>query len=184
MDPNNGRDAFDDFETIMNELKTYGEEVVSKPTVVVGTKSDLIGADEKLAEFKKKLAAKYPGRFPVYAISNTTHQGVDELVDASFKELAKAPKPISEKIDAVKHVDYKFNPDDGFKITKIDDGRYVLESEKVDHLLEKSNLNYQDGIMRFARALRKMGVDEALRNFGVQDGDTVLIDDFELEFRE
>ncbi|BDR59241.1 GTPase ObgE [Xylocopilactobacillus apicola] len=185
LDPENGRDAFEDFEVIEAELKTYGEDVANKPTIVVGTKSDLPGAAEKLAQFKQSLTAKYGDRFTVYEISNQTHKGIDDLVAAMFNELSKVPRVVEEKNSALKHVDYKFTPEEeGFKITKLDEGRYELESEKVIKLLDRSNLDYYDGVMRFARSLRKMGVDEALRNFGVQDGDTVVIKDFELEFRD
>lgn len=184
MDPDNGRDAFTDFETIMQELESYGQDVASKPTIVVATKMDLFGADEKLKEFKEKLNEKYPSRFEIYSISNSTHEGVEELIEVTFSELAKVPKTVEQESDAVKHVDYNFEPDDDFQIKKIDDGRFVIESSKINRLLERSNLDYQDGIMRFARALRRMGVDESLRKFGVQDGDSVMIGDFELEFRE
>ena len=184
MDPDNGRDAFEDFETILQELKSYGEDVLNKPMIVVTTKTDLVGANEKLSQFKNKLKEKYSDKYQTFSISNITHDGVDQLIRNIFKELAKVPRTLNEKVEAVKHVNYQFKPEDDFEIKKLDNGRYEIVGEKVIRLMERSNLDYLDGVMRFARALRRMGVDEALRNFGVKDGDTILIKDFELEFKD
>ncbi len=184
MDPNNGRDAFSDFETIQNELKNYGEAVAKKPLIIVATKTDLPGAAEKLNNFKEKLAAQVGPKTSIYAISNFTHEGVDLLVKAVFEKINQIPKPMISNDTAKKHVDYSYQDEASIQIEKIAEHKYRVNSERVSRLLARSNLNYQDGIMRFARSLRNMGVDEALRDFGVKDGDLVMIDDFELEFKE
>lgn len=184
VDPNNGRDAFADFNTIQNELKSYGEEVANKPLIVVATKTDLPGAAEKLTEFKEKLATQVDRDIPVYGISNVTHEGVDTLVQAIFLKISQIPREAKSKLNGEKHVDYKFEVDEPLQIEQVAEHQFVVKSARVSRLLSRSNLAYQDGVMRFARALRKMGVDEALRNFGVKDGDSVMIDDFELEFKE
>lgn len=45
-----------------------------------------------------------------------------------------------------------------------------------------TNLDHQDGIMRLARKLKNLGVDDALRAKGAVDGDDVAIGDFSFEF--
>lgn len=45
-----------------------------------------------------------------------------------------------------------------------------------------TDLTHEESQLRFARQLRHMGVDEALRAKGIQDGDTVRIDKFVFEF--
>ena len=101
-----------------------------------------------------------------------------------FEKINQIPKPMISNETAKKHVDYSYQDEASIQIEKIAEHKYRVNSERVSRLLARSNLNYQDGIMRFARSLRNMGVDEALRDFGVKDGDLVMIDDFELEFKE
>lgn len=61
---------------------------------------------------------------------------------------------------------------------------YVVKGEKVERLLQMSNLTHNDGIMRFARQLRSFGIDDALREAGAKNGDDVFIGDFSFEFVE
>ena len=79
---------------------------------------------------------------------------------------------------------YHFAPDDKkeLKVQRLDEHTYQVLSPRVSELLQRSNLDYQDGIMRFARKLQRLGVDDALIQAGAQTGDTVVIDDFEFEF--
>ena len=43
-------------------------------------------------------------------------------------------------------------------------------------------MDHQDGIMRLARKLKKLGVDDELRAQGAEDGDDVYIGNFSFEF--
>ena len=45
-----------------------------------------------------------------------------------------------------------------------------------------TNFDRDEAVMKFARQLRGMGVDEALRARGAKDGDLVRIGKFEFEF--
>ena len=69
-----------------------------------------------------------------------------------------------------------------FTITRDDDGTWVLGGEKLTRLFKMSNLDHEDGQLRFARQLRHMGVDDALRAKGIQNGDLVRIEKFVFEF--
>ncbi|MNC83585.1 GTPase ObgE [compost metagenome] len=51
-------------------------------------------------------------------------------------------------------------------------------------MMRRFNFASEDTVLRFARTLRKMGVDQALRDRGAKDGDTVRIGKFEFEFSE
>ncbi|WP_288716218.1 Obg family GTPase CgtA, partial [uncultured Enterococcus sp.] len=59
---------------------------------------------------------------------------------------------------------------------------WVLSGEKLEKLFKMTNFDHDETVMRFARQLRSMGVDEALRARGAKDGDLVRIDKFEFEF--
>ena len=78
---------------------------------------------------------------------------------------------------------YGFAPDERpFEISRDDDASWVLSGEKLEKLFVMTNMERDESIMKFARQLRGMGVDEALRERGAKDGDIVRISNFEFEF--
>jgi GTP-binding protein len=79
---------------------------------------------------------------------------------------------------------YKAEKEETFKIGRDDDGAYVVKGEAVEKLFKMTDFNRDESVQRFARTLRGMGIDEALRSRGIEDGDIVRILDFEFEFVE
>ena len=78
---------------------------------------------------------------------------------------------------------YGFNEEEHpFEISRDDDASWVLSGEKLEKLFVMTNMERDESIMKFARQLRGMGVDEALRERGAKDGDIVRIGNFEFEF--
>ena len=53
---------------------------------------------------------------------------------------------------------------------------------KLEKLFKMTNFDRDESVMKFARQLRSMGVDEQLRAAGARDGDLVRIEKFEFEF--
>lgn len=183
MDPNNGRDPVADYRQICQELNNYDSKILQRPQIVVATKMDLTGSQQCLANFKQELGSEVAD---IYPISSVTHQGVHDLMRHTADVLAKLPPETTTKA-ATQESDekiYHFAPDDKkeLKVQRLDEHTYQVLSPRVSELLQRSNLDYQDGIMRFARKLQRLGVDDALIQAGVQTGDTVVIDDFEFEF--
>lgn len=183
MDPNNGRDPVDDYRQICQELNNYDSKILQRPQIIVATKMDLTGAQQCLANFKQELGSEIA---EIYPISSVTHQGVQDLMRHTADVLAQLPSKAPTKA-ATQESDkkiYHFAPDDKkeLKVQRLDEHTYQVLSPRVSELLQRSNLDYQDGIMRFARKLQRLGVDDALIQAGAQTGDTVVIDDFEFEF--
>lgn len=182
MDPNNGRDPVTDYQQIRQELQNYDPQILQRPQVIVATKMDLSGSKQRLTDFMKQLNLDAQD---VYQISSVTHQGVQELMRHTADLLAKLPDTQPQKqsdTEQKKLYRYQKNDADEIKVEKLDEHTYQVINAAVSRLLQRSNLNYQDGIMRFARKLQNLGVDEALMKAGAQTGDTVVIDDFEFEF--
>ncbi len=177
-----GRDPYEDFVTINEELKQYNLRLLDRPMIVAANKMDMPQAEENLQKFKEKA-----GDIPIYPISAYTRQGIRELLFAIADELEKAPEfPLLEEEEGkATGVKYKYEkPEEEFSITRDPDGAFVVRGEKVERLVRMTNFNYEQSIQRFARQLRGMGIDEALRARGARDGDTVRILDFEFEFIE
>ncbi|MFC4403982.1 GTPase ObgE [Gracilibacillus xinjiangensis] len=176
-----GRDPYDDFITINKELEQYDPTILERPQIIAANKMDLPEAEEQLAFFKEQLEEDYP----IFPISTVTREGIRDLLFAVANKLDEIPKnykPIEEKEDRVV---YRYEKQaKAFKITRDPDGAFVLSGEQIEKLLKMTDLTRDESIQRFSRQLRGMGVDEALRERGAEDGDTVRLLDFEFEFME
>ncbi|WP_025197254.1 GTPase ObgE [Streptococcus agalactiae] len=188
MSASEGRDPYDDYVSINNELETYNLRLMERPQIIVANKMDMPDSEENLAAFKEKLAANYdefddmPMIFP---ISSLAHQGLENLMDATAELLANTEEfLLYDETDMQEdEAYYGFNEDERpFEITRDDEATWVLYGDKLEKLFVMTNMERDESIMKFARQLRGMGVDEALRERGAKDGDIVRIGNFEFEF--
>ncbi|WP_258421078.1 Obg family GTPase CgtA, partial [Lacticaseibacillus rhamnosus] len=183
MDPENGREPLEDYDQIRKELGAYDENILKRPELIVATKMDLPGAAERFASFKAALVDRGIDPANIFEISSLTHRGVMPLMHKTATVLKTAPQ-FEPKQEPVQSTEYKYTPEPALKVTRDSDGTFVLTGEKVERAFKMANLDHEDGVMRFARQLRSMGVDDALREAGAQSGDLVAIDDFTFEFVE
>ncbi|CAJ1227471.1 GTPase ObgE [Levilactobacillus zymae DSM 19395] len=178
-----GRDPYDDFEKINRELLAYDPDILKRPQIVVASKMDMPDAADNLATFKQNLAqdqllAQKP---EVFAISTLTHDGLTPLLQRTAEILAQTPKfPVKDA--TVKTAEYNFQQTPDFTITRDPDGVWILSGDKLEKLFKMTDVTHDESLLRFARQMRGMGVDNALRDKGAQNGDTVQIDDFSFEY--
>ena len=172
-----GRDPLEDYETINKELKGFDEKLILKPQVVIANKMDLEGAKENLERFKEKY------NVPVYEVSAITNKGLDKVLVKIADELDKIKEePLFSDEAFESHVLYKFKKEQPFTITR-DNDIYVVKGKEIEKLFHMTKFT-DEGARRFAKKLRRMGVDEDLQKMGIQEGDTVRILDFEFEYEE
>ena len=169
-----GRDPIEDFETINKELEEYNPGLLKRPMIVAANKMDMPGFEENYDRFYEK----YRDQYEIYKISAITKEGISALL-YRVGELVRETNILYETFDTVKV--YKYQDDDFYEITK-DGDVYVLEGPRIEKLFKMTNFNTDDGISRFARQMRQMGIDDALRAKGCQNGDLVRIEDFVFEF--
>ncbi|KRM23813.1 GTPase ObgE [Latilactobacillus graminis] len=185
MDEQTGRNPFEDYQQINHELESYDAKILERPQIIVATKMDLPGSTELLAEFKQKLAA-IGDTHEIFEISSITHQGVQPLMNKTADLLAATPEfPMGDVEEVQTHKRYQYQAEEpAFSIEQDEYGTFVISGEKIEKRFKMSNLDHQDGVMRFARQLRSMGIDAALREAGAHNGDLVAIDNFTFEFVE
>lgn len=177
-----GRDPYEDYVTINNELEQYNLRLLERPQIVVANKMDMPDAEANLAEFKKKVGDDVK----VFPISAVSRQGLKPLLFEVADLLEVTPEfllheVVDEESEAV--VLYKHESKGGdFEITRDDDGSFVLSGYTIERLFKMTDFSREDGIRRFARQLRAMGVDEELRKRGAENGDTVRLMEFEFDF--
>ncbi|MFC6314894.1 GTPase ObgE [Lapidilactobacillus achengensis] len=185
MDPDNGREPLTDYQQIRHELAQYDPRLLQRPELIVPTKMDLPGAAERLADFQAALqAAGEEAEF--MPISSVSHQGVQPLLQRTADLLATAPAvdPIMAQPD--KDVLYSFDEDQaaGYTIEEVAPHEFEVHGDRIEKFVKMTNLDHQDGIMRFARILHNWGIEDALREHGAENGDSVTIADFVFDFVE
>jgi Obg family GTPase CgtA-like protein len=118
----------------------------------------------------------------IYPMIAPIHEGLDQILYAIADTLATAPESVMEEEED--SVLYTFEEMDTppFEIHNRGNGLWIVTGEKVEKLVQMASLYTDDGFKRFARQMRNLGVDEALRISGAQDGDTIRIMDFEFDF--
>ena len=174
-------DPYASFKQIQTELKEYGMGLEKRPLIIVASKMDEEGANEKLSDFKKKVKKE------VIAISSLTHEGIDELVNKCHELLSKTePFPLMGTQQKIATRVYNAYQDQKpiFEVKKEKDHVYRLVGESIERTYSLINLSTDEGLMRLINYLRKINVEEALKEAGAEDGDSVFLCDFEFEYLE
>lgn len=173
-----GRDPYDDYVTINKELEKFSKKLIEKPQIIIANKMDMESSLENLENFKKKVNS------PIYEISAMNNEGLEEVLVALGDLIASTEEtPLFEEDQFEGHVLYKFKKEEPYNITREDNGTWVLSGEELEKLFRMTKFTTDEGILRFTRRLRKMGVDDKLEELGAQEGDIVRILDFEFEYR-
>ena len=173
-----GRDPYDDYTIINRELLSFDENMMKKPQIVIANKMDSEFAADNLIKFKEKVDV------PVYEISAINGQGIDKVLYKLADLLDSIPKNnLFEEEKFESHVIYKFKEEKPFTIVK-EGNTYIIKGDLPEKLLRMSRFDTDEAVLRFANKLKKLGIDEELRNMGIEEGDTVKILDYEFEFVE
>ncbi|HOQ09333.1 MAG TPA: GTPase ObgE [Syntrophomonadaceae bacterium] len=170
-----GRDCLQDYLVLRQELEAFNPELAARPFLIAANKMDLPEAQANL----KKLQDEFGNA--VLPISAATGQGTDILIDRVWQLLSLVPR---EKVLAGEaEVVRRFEEEEPFTIEKID-GVFEVKGKRIEKLVAMTNFDTDDGLQRFQRIIEKIGLEEALRNMGIQEGDTVRIKDLEFEYSE
>ncbi|ARK20427.1 GTPase ObgE [Sporosarcina sp. P26b] len=181
-----GREPYEDYQTINKELEQYNMRLTERPQIIVANKMDMPDAQENLETFKEALGDEEIQVFPISALTRT---GLDPLLYAILDLLETTPEfPMLTDMDeeeASNSVLYKHEstgPD--FIISRDDDGAFMLSGYTLERLFQMTDFNFDQSVRKFARQMRGMGIDDALRERGAKNGDIVRIMSYEFEFLE
>lgn len=173
-----GRNPINDYLIINKELENYDPKLLKRPQIVVANKMDLENSKENLIAFKDK----FP-QLSIIPISAYTKDNIDELLYQIADILDNSPidtfeEPVQDEI-----VEYNFvKKEDPFTIEKTEEGLYNVIGPAVKKIFDSTDFNREESVKMFAKRIRDLGVDAKLKELGVQDGDTVLIFNYEFEF--
>lgn len=177
MSGSEGRDPYVDYVTINKELGEYEYRLLERPQIIVANKMDGDEAEENLKKFKEKL-----GDQKVFPIIAPIHEGIDAVLYAVADALETAPDFFNQE-EEQESVLYTYKEEEKpFTIHNKGNGVWEVTGKKVERLVQMASFTTDDGFQRFALQIRNMGIDDALREAGCEDGDTVRLYDFEFEF--
>lgn len=167
---------YDDYLTINKELENFDKKLLKKPQIVIANKIDV--PNNHLKDLEAKLDV------PIYKISAINSLGIDDVLiklSEMLDEIKKEPLYDSEQFET--HVLYKFQEEQPFDVVK-DGNIFVIKGKQVEKLLKMTRFTSDEAFLRFSRKLRKMGIDDELKNKGIKEGDIVRIIDFEFEYKD
>lgn len=186
MSGSEGRDPFEDWQKINEEIRLYNPVLAERPQIVAANKMDMPDSEDNLEAFREQVKEVRPD-LEIMPISSLTRQGIQELLyrAAAILEAIPDEPAIEEVAETAERKVYKFDKkdDNAFTITR-DNEMYVVNSERIERMLKRMQMNSHDAILKLGRTLRHMGVDEELRRRGATEGTIVRIGDFEFEFIE
>ena len=176
-----GREPYEDFLKINEELKKYSVKLWDRPQIVVANKCDLLYDDNIFEEFKEKVNKL--GYDKVFKMSAATRFGVDDVIKEAARMLKEIPIKDLEITEEQKYVPeekrftYVINVEEGEEFNI-----YNITGTFVDRLLTAVNIDDADSLRYFHKVLKNKGVLDELRELGIKDGDLVRLDDFEFEY--
>ena len=155
-----GRDPYLDYVTINKELENFNKDILKKPEIIIANKMDLPSAKENLEKFKQKI-----GDRKIFEVSAMTNTGLEDVVTSLADMLDEIPVTALYEDDKFEsHVLYKFKKDEPYTITKEDDC-WVIRGDEIEKIFKMTKFT-DEGLARFSKKIRKMGVDDKLIEFG------------------
>ena len=173
-----GRDPYEDYLVINKELEKFSPKLLQKPMIIIANKMDMESAKENLKEFQKKVDKE------IYPISALTNDNLNPVLIKLADLVDKEPNtPLYDEENYLSHVLYKFENEKPFTIEKEND-YYIIHGKQVEKMFKMTNFQSDEGIERFIRQLRKLGIDEELEKMNIEDGSIVKIFDYEFEYHK
>ncbi len=173
-------DPIADFNQINQELALYDEKLGARPQIVVLNKMDMPEVAARWSTIEANLKAL--GVEKPLAISAMTRDNVTLLIQRVFAEIDVLPdaEPLADEMPVYTLPEEEIM----FTVEKVGDEAYRILGRRVERAAAMTYWDYDEAILRFQRLLDTLGVTAALREAGVQEGDTVYIGEHELEWSD
>lgn len=182
--PSQTTDPIADFKRINMELEQYDSDLAHRPQIVAINKADLQEVRDRLPALTKQFKAM---GYEVYSISAATGLGVKDLIRAVATRLRELPKPeLEEDLPEETVVQPRHMALEGkqFEVIPEEKGRFRITGSRIERLAVTTDQSNPFAMERLDKEMEKMGVTQALRNAGVEAGDTIAIGRTEMEWSE
>lgn len=174
-------DPLGDFEAINQELALFNPQLAAKPQIVALNKLDVSEVRAHWPAIARGLRDR--GAIEPQAISAVSGEGVDALLARAASLLRELPPP--PRLEDVQPLATPTSGEDmSFTVTRDGDGAWRVSGRRIERIVKMTQWEYYDAVMRFQRILEALGITEALRTSGVEEGDTVRFGEKELEWSD
>ena len=172
-------DPLADYAQINAEMALFDPNLAKKPQIVAVNKSDQPEVQERWKELKAKFKKQ---KVDVVLVSALARTGVRELLLEAATRLAETPA-LDEA--ALPLPVYRPTEDDprNFKVVRETDG-WRVQSKAIERAAEMTPWDQSGSVRRFQKLMERLGVADALKKAGAQEGDMVFIGEYELEYQE
>ncbi len=177
-----GRDPLVDLAVIRGELERYAPQLNEKPMVIVANKVDLMSDDDRDAALAR-LSEAYP-EVRIFPMSAATDSDLNELV-YHLADILDAIGPVEYAEEDFEPVEEEPQKQEApFRVQKIGPDAYEVVGPEIDGLVGRTQFERDEAVERFMKILDNMGIEKALREAGIQDGDTVIVGPMALDYLE
>jgi GTP-binding protein len=170
-------DPLSDFSQTNSEMALFDENIKEKPQIVAFNKMDLPSAQERWPEISKRLSEL---GYEVIPISAVNGENVKKLLWRAADLMKDAPEP--EPVETMPVYRASEDPE-AFRIRKTEEG-WLVRGEAIERAAAMTYWEHHESVRRFQRLMANIGVDDALREAGVEEGDTVMIGEYTLEWQD
>jgi len=172
-------DPVADYSQINSELSLFDPNLAKKPQIVALNKIDQPEVQEQIIEIQKKFKTLNVDLMTISALARTNTR---ELLLKAYRTLQETPVP--EAVEAALPVYRPKEDPREFVVTREGAKEWRVAGTAIERAASMTYWEHDGSVRRFQRIMETLGVDAALRKAGVQEGDTVAIGDFELEWQE
>lgn len=169
------RDPVQTFEILQKEVGSYDAKLLERPFVVAGNKIDVPAARKKGEAIRTYFEEK---GIPFFLISAATGEGLEpflyhlaDMVHSTPREIVETPREVIIPAQ-----------EDSFEVIKVDEGVFEVKGKVVERMVNMTDMENEEAVIRLQKKLKNLGVEEALKESGAREGDTVIIAGIEFDF--
>jgi len=175
------QDPIADYSQINAEMALFEARLSQLPQVVAVSKMDLPQVEAAWPDLQRRLQDLGVEAVPISAVQQN---GLRELMYAAH-QAAQQREPVPERPDDDELPVYRPGPTpEAFEIQRDPDGVFRISGAAIERSAAMTYWEYDESVRRFQRLLTRIGVEDALREAGVQPGDSVRVGEYELEWME
>ena len=173
-----GRNPIEDYKIIRSEIEKYSDILANKKEIVIANKMDLENAENNLHNFKRA----YPD-IEIFEISAINNSGIDKLLNKLADTLDSIEKVnLYQTTNDEEHKIYKFEEERPYTI-RHEGNTWIVEGYEIEKLLKMTKFEEDEGVLRFSRKFKGMGIEDELEKLGAKPGDEIQILDYIFVFK-
>ena len=172
LNPLDGSDPQENFETVEAELREHGHGLAELPRLLALSKADLVPPEEAAAaveRWRDRLGVE------VIATSAVTGQGLEELANAIFRDVPPEERAEESAETPATHRVYRPGRGDAYRVERTGPGAFRVEGERIERLIARHDVDNDEALRYVEERLRALGVIRALESAGFEPGDDVEI---------